>query len=183
MIKSAAALAYVVLGIAAAQTTHLRISVNLAQIDAKVTDSKGKPVPGLTADDFELLVDGKRQKITHCDYIPGTAPRKTTPSETLAVPAGVVPSAPVRPEDVRRTLVIFVDDLSQASESIPAIRAGVRKVIERDVQPGDLTAIIRASAGLGALQDFTTDKAQLLAAAEQIRWNPRGRGGAAAYHA
>ncbi|MEA2910037.1 MAG: hypothetical protein QOJ15_2118, partial [Bradyrhizobium sp.] len=90
--------------------------------------------------------------------------------------------APMRPEDIRRTMVIFVDDLSQSAESIPAIRAGVRKTIERDVQPGDLTAIIRASAGLGALQDFTTDKELLLTAADQIRWNPHGRGEAAAYH-
>ena len=53
MSKRAAALfAFVVLGIAAAQTTRLRISVNLAQIDAKITDSKGNPVPRLTAGGF-----------------------------------------------------------------------------------------------------------------------------------
>ncbi len=179
--KGAAALACVVLGIAAAQTTHLRISVKLAQIDIKVADSKGNPVPGLTAADFELQVDAKTQKITHCDYISGAAPRQR-PSGVASTAAGIVPAA-LRPEDVGRTMVIFVDDLSLASESVPAIRAGVRKVIERDMQPGDLTAIIRASAGLGALQDFTTDKEQLLAAAEQIRWSPHGSGGAAAYHA
>ncbi|MDP8979907.1 MAG: VWA domain-containing protein [Acidobacteriota bacterium] len=181
MSKGALALACAVLEIAAAQTTHLRISVKLAQIDVKVADSKGNPVPGLTGADFELQVDGKIQKITHCDYISGTAPRQRPPG-VPSTAAGIVPAA-LRPEDVGRTMVIFVDDLSLASESVPAIRAGVRKVIERDMQPGDLTAIIRASAGLGALQDFTTDKEQLLAAAEQIRWIPRGSGGASAYHA
>jgi VWFA-related protein len=183
--RAAAAFTCVVLGIATAQTTHLRISVNLAQIDVKVTDSKGNPVPGLTADDFELRVDGKAQKITHCDYIAGAAPKapdgNRQPSPNVEKP-DLLRVVPMRPADVRRTMVIFVDDLSHAAESIPAIRAGVRKTIERDVQPGDLTAIIRASAGLGALQDFTADKNLLLAAADQIRWNPRGRGEAAAYH-
>ena len=189
MSKRAAALfTCVVLGTAVAQTTRLRISVNLAQIDVKVTDSKGNPVPGLTADDFELQVDGKVQQITHCDYISGAAPKAPDPDReaqtgvTNPVALRGVSIAPVRSEDIRRTMVIFVDDLSQSAESIPAIRAGVRKTIERDVQPGDLTAIIRASAGLGALQDFTTDKELLLAAADQIRWNPHGRGEAAAYH-
>ena len=178
--RAAGAFAWVVLGTVAAQTPGLRISVNLAQIDAKVTDSKGNPVPGLTADDFELQVDGKAQKITHCDYISGA--KQLDPDRNAPANVRVLPIAPMRPEDVRRTMVIFVDDLSQSAESIPAIRAGVRKTIERDVQPGDLTAIIRASAGLGALQDFTTDKELLLAAADQIRWNPHGRGEAAAYH-
>jgi VWFA-related protein len=42
---------------------------------------------------------------------------------------------------------------------------------------------MRASAGLGALQDFTTDKAMLRAAADQIRWYPSGRGELSAYRA
>jgi VWFA-related protein len=40
---------------------------------------------------------------------------------------------------------------------------------------------VRASAGLGALQDFTQDRRMLLAAAEQVRWNPRGGGEMNAY--
>src|SRR5258708_33966627 len=120
--RGAALVAFVVLGIAAAQTTRLRISVNLAQIDAKVTDSKGNPVPGLTADDFELQIDGKAQKITHCDYIPGVAPkapdpdRKASPSVTKQPGVGSITA--VRPEDIRRTMVIFVDDLSNSAERI-----------------------------------------------------------------
>src|SRR5712671_5824690 len=77
--RAAAAFTCVVLGIVQAQTTRLRTSGNLAQLDAKVTDSKGNPGPGLTADDVELQVDGKAQKITHCDYIPGVAPKASDP--------------------------------------------------------------------------------------------------------
>src|SRR4051812_30361303 len=37
--------------------TVMRITVNLVQMDAVVTDSKGNPVTNLTRDDFEALQD------------------------------------------------------------------------------------------------------------------------------
>ena len=37
----------------------IRITVNLVQVDAVVTDSKGRQVTDLKASDFELLQDGK----------------------------------------------------------------------------------------------------------------------------
>src|SRR5258708_23243233 len=47
----------------------LRVTVNLVQVDAVVTDSKVNQITNLTADDFVLLQDGKPQKITHFSYI------------------------------------------------------------------------------------------------------------------
>src|SRR6478672_4291921 len=47
----------------------IRINVNLVQVDAIVTDAKGKPVTDLTADDFEVFQDGKPQKITNFAFI------------------------------------------------------------------------------------------------------------------
>lgn len=38
-------------------------------------------------------------------------------------------------------------------------------------------AILRVGGGLGALQSFTSDKRQLLAAVDKIRWNSQGRVG------
>lgn len=49
--------------------TTLRVTVNLVQVDAVVTDRKGQPVPDLRAEDFEILQDGKPQPITHLTYI------------------------------------------------------------------------------------------------------------------
>lgn len=40
----------------------VRITTNLVQIDAIVTDKSGNQVTNLTANDFELLQDGKPQK-------------------------------------------------------------------------------------------------------------------------
>jgi VWFA-related protein len=53
------------LTLAAQEPTTLRVDVRLVNVVATVTDSEGKFVPGLTADDFTLLEDGVPQKITH----------------------------------------------------------------------------------------------------------------------
>src|SRR5213082_835238 len=47
--------------------------------------------------------------------------------------------------------------------------------------PGDLVAIIRTSGGMGALQQFTSDKRQLYAAVERVKWNANGRSGISAF--
>src|SRR6185436_4514852 len=47
----------------------IRINVNLVQVDAIVTDSKGKPVTDLRAEDFEVLQDGKPQAITNFEFV------------------------------------------------------------------------------------------------------------------
>src|SRR5580693_1972563 len=55
------------------QDPVIRVTVDLVQVDAVVTDSQGRHVTGLKAEDFEILEDGKPQKITHFSYVAGTA--------------------------------------------------------------------------------------------------------------
>ena len=82
-----------------------------------------------------------------------------------------MPPSNLRPEQVRRTIALVVDDLGLSFESTVYTRTALRKFVEQQMQPGDLVAIVRTSAGAGALQQFTSDKRQLLAAVERIRWN------------
>src|SRR5689334_13590912 len=46
----------------------VKITTNLVQVDAVVTKD-GKPVTGLTPDDFEIYEDGHKQTITSFAYI------------------------------------------------------------------------------------------------------------------
>src|SRR6266581_4849106 len=65
----------------------LRVTVNLVQVDAVVTDSEGKQVTNLSANDFQLFQDGKSQKITHFSYISTAAPTPAPIAPKPAVPA------------------------------------------------------------------------------------------------
>jgi VWFA-related protein len=51
------------------------------------------------------------------------------------------------------------------------------------MREGDLVAIIRASAGMGSLQQFTADKRILYEAIERVRWSALGGGGIGAFPA
>jgi VWFA-related protein len=83
----------------------------------------------------------------------------------------------IRPEDVRRTIVLMVDDLGLSFESMAFVRSSLRKFVEKQMQAGDLVAVCRTAAGSGALQQFTADKRVLLSIIDGLRWNPNGRYG------
>lgn len=160
----------------------VKISTAVIQVDVTVTDRKGQPVRDLRPEDFEVFENGELQKITGLRFISAgrdIEPKSKRPEEDkLAIP---MPASGLRPEQVRRTIALVVDDLSLSFESAYHTRRAVRKFVEEQMQEGDLVAIIRTGAGIGALQQFTSDRRQLLAAAERIKWNPRGTGGIGAF--
>ncbi|HKP13197.1 MAG TPA: VWA domain-containing protein, partial [Blastocatellia bacterium] len=164
----------------------VRISVTLVQVDAVVSDRKGRYVTDLKPEDFEISEDGKRQHITNFSYVSATRPAMPTVAAEKEKPArNAVPLPPVpgrlRPDQVRRTMALVVDDLGLSFESTGFVRDALKKFVDEQMQEGDLVAIIRTGAGVGALQQFTTDKRVLRAAVERIRWNPAGRGGISAF--
>lgn len=164
----------------------MRITSNLVQVDATVTDKKGRPIPNLQPEDFEIFEDGRPQKITNFSFVSrGEETPNPPPPEKPARPGknAVPPPPPVilRPEQVRRTFALVVDDLGLSFESMHFVRAALRKFVDEQMQEGDLVAIIRTGAGVGALQQFTSDKRLLHAAIERVKWNSRGRSGIAAF--
>ena len=161
----------------------VRISTNLVQVDSIVTDSKGKQVTDLREDEVQILEDGKPQKTTNFSYImldPTAASRPAEPAKPVDKNAPPVPTVRLRPEQVRRTIAVVVDDLGLSFESTHFVRQALKKFVDQQMQPGDLVAIIRTGGGIGALQSFTSDKRQLYAAVEKVKWNPSGRGGISA---
>jgi VWFA-related protein len=171
----------------------VRITSNLVQIDVTVTDKKGQPVPDLKDGDFEIYEDGRPQQITNLSFVSlGAATRTSlatnsspttnrTGAKTASEDVAPAPPERLRPEDVRRTIALVVDDLGLSFESVHFVRQALRNFVDEQMQPGDLAAIIRTGAGVGALQQFTSDKRLLYAAIERVKWNSRGRGGVAAF--
>lgn len=157
----------------------VKISTTLIQIDVTVTDKKGKIVTDLKPEDFEIYENGEKQDITNFSFISaGTETiEKTAKPDKNAVP---LPPINLKPEQIKRTIALVVDDLSLSFESVPFVRQSLRKFVDEQMQDGDLVAIVRTGAGIGALQQFTSDKRQLYAAIERVRWNPLGAGGISA---
>jgi VWFA-related protein len=161
----------------------VRITSNLVQFDVVVTDKQGRLVTDLRPEDFEVRVEGKTQEITNLSFISNEA--GTVASRPAARPldksAPPLPPVPLREGQVHRTIALVVDDLGTSFESLAYVRQALRKFVDEQMQPGDLVAVTRTSAGMGALQQFTTDKSMLYRAIERVRWNPSGRSGISAF--
>jgi VWFA-related protein len=169
----------------------VRITTNLVQVDAVVTDKSGKLVTDLKPEEFEIYEDSREQKITNFSFVsteseataqpPQPVAEKTSPPAPGDRNAPPLPPVRLRREQIRRTIAVVVDDLGLSFESTAYVRQSLKKFVDKQVQPGDLVAIIRTSGGIGALQQFTSDKQQLSAAVERVKWNPVGRGGVSAF--
>ncbi len=161
----------------------VRITTSLVQIDAVVVDKQGRQVTDLKPEDFRIREDDKEQTITNFSYVrlksaaPEIAPvaKAEAPKKGAAPAVPTVPPAMIKPEQVRRTIALVADDLGLSFESTNYVRQALRKFVDEQMQAGDLVAILRCSAGSGALQQFTNDKQLLRAAIDRIQWYPLGR--------
>lgn len=161
----------------------VRITTNLVQVDAVITDKNGKYVTDLKPEEVEIYEDGRQQKITHFSYnvAESSGPSTEEKAATRDKNAPIVPPTRLKPDDVRRTIAVVVDDLGLSFESTYYVRRALKKFVDEQMQPGDLVAIIRTSGGMGALQQFTADKRQLYAAIERVKFYASGRAGVSAF--
>jgi VWFA-related protein len=151
----------------------VKISTTLIQVDVTVTDKKGKPVRDLKAEDFEIFENGEKQNISNVSFVSSVSENEvnvTKGTENLSIEAPA-PAKEIKPNEVRRTIALVVDDLSLSFESTHYVRRALRNFVEKQMQSGDLVGIIRTSGGIGALQQFTSDKNRLYAAIKKIKWN------------
>lgn len=138
----------------------IQVGVDLIQIDASVTDEKGRPVVDLKAEDFILEVDGKKQALTNAAYF------------------GVVPGAgaaalgsPVSPQTgVGNTVVFIVDDLNMSFGSMYYARRGLRHFASEWGSSGTRAAIRTTSEVADSFTLFTTAEPFERKAAE-LRYN------------
>jgi VWFA-related protein len=156
-------------------TDVVKITTALIQVDVTVTDRNGKVITDLKPEEVEIFENGEKQKITNFSFISNVRTADEAPREKNAKPTFLPPAA-IKPERVHRTIALVVDDLTLSFESVYFVRRALKKFVDQQMQEGDLVAIIRTGAGIGALQQFTNDRRQLYAAIDKVRWNPLGSG-------
>ena len=169
-----------------AQTPRFRIAVDAVRIDAVVTDKDGNVVRDLTAEDFEILQDGKPQKVTFAQFVPvsvASSPAAAAAPLTSNNVAGAPPpgTMPIQRHDIQRTIALVVDDLGMWIESLYYVKRSLHDFIDNSTQPGDLLAIVRTGGSMDGLQPFTTDHRVLHAAVDNLRYHAFSRSGVEAF--
>jgi VWFA-related protein len=152
--------------------------VDVVRLDAVVTDKDGKLVTDLTADDFDVHQDGRPQKISLVRWVPIAGPQSASTSQTpsAASPSGAAPDR-LAPGEVQRTIMIVVDDLGTSFESYPPMRLALHRLVDEQLGPNDLVAVVRTSVPDRALQQFTSDRKALHATIDALEWNWQSRTG------
>jgi VWFA-related protein len=116
--------------------------VEMVTVDVVVTDSKGRPVGGLSGDDFTLTEDGAAQTLSTFEAI------ELAGQPTSAPPGPTVVSTNVRadsPLPRGRWFGIVLDDLHLEQREAQYARAAVTRFLETAVREGDLVTLATTS--------------------------------------
>src|SRR5438477_7981901 len=103
----------------------VKITTNLVQVDAVVTDKNGKLVRDLRPDEVQIFEDGHEQKITHFSRVTSESLVASKPeAEPVDKHAPPAPPVKLQPEDVRRTIAWWL--MISASPSKALITSAAR---------------------------------------------------------
>lgn len=151
------------------------LEVPLVSVDVYVSDSSGRPVPGLTSDDFEVYEDGQRVTISHFYAAPGVAESAESVAESVAEPAESEPS-----QDLY--LVIFFDDTNLSRGRRQSAIEHLRRFMASELSPGVRVMFVRYDGHLNIEGGFTDDPAEAARALDAIqrsaslsRWREQDR--------
>ena len=157
----------------------VRVATDVIQVDVSVLDKKGQPLSDLTIADFEVYENGELRPITNLLFVPEARLEQwgIAPDGTLRQGVDHNSLNPQRLTPVHQTLVMVVDDRGLSFDSIHPVRSSLKKYVKTMMQPGDLAALICTGTSLKAMQQFTSDREELLAAIDRIQYNSRSRAG------
>ncbi len=132
-----------------------KVDVNLVQLDAVVTDSRGNQMLGLGKDDFVIRENGTEQTVDSVDYF--TNRRLITSREESA-------NFKVERLHEDQYVILFFDkvtsDASSQGEMIRA-RSDVARFLDDRLRPEMHVAVVGHDVRLKVYTDFTSDKAQI----------------------
>ena len=142
-------------------------------LDAVAVDAAGHPVADLRAEDFEVVQGGVSRKITNFTWF-------DTRLHTAVSQAGQLAALDLLPDEIRRNLVVVVDDLGLTPAGIDGVRDALKTFVGGGMSSGDRMAILRTSGGSSVLQQLTGDTRTLADAIDAIRYLGGSTGAASA---
>lgn len=141
-----------------------QVDVNVVNVEVYVTDKKGNPITGLTADDFVLYEDKEPVRITNFFEMRGGkrvgAPEereRVEPLPTEIQMPGVFRASDV-PDEERLHLVVYVDNFNLRPINRNRVMSDLRRFLIEELQPEDRVMVLSYDRTLHVQQPFTSDK-------------------------
>jgi VWFA-related protein len=137
------------------------LEVRVINVDVVVTGRDGKPVTGLTKDDFELFRNGKRKEISNFLEI---NERSAASASAATTPSGA--AAPMPGE--RRHLIVFVDNTSLQPFNRDRVLTAMQTFIESTMRSNDAGMVVSWNPGLKENQPLTGNRALIIARLQEM---------------
>ena len=156
-------------GQATAQTPVFPAAVDLVRLDVVVLDEGGRPVTGLSREDFVVEEDGRRQAVESFEPV---AVRGGRPASQDGPPR--LTGARLRAPSEGRCLLLFVDDTHIAQPTMERVRTSVRHFLETDVREGDWVTVVAPEQQLWWTARNAWEYRQLAAVVDRLVGQGRG---------
>jgi len=154
----------------------LRSSSNLVRIDVEVIDKSGKPIKGLTGNQFTITDEGKPQTITSFSFADIERIETATADDSKPIVVSVDNQGPNSPSadaisDAlrdRRLIVLFFDLTSMQTDDLIRAHDAADKFVKQQMTKADVVAVIVFSTRINVLANFTNDRTVLNKAIAQL---------------
>ena len=144
---------------------RFRTGVELVEVAVLARGRDQKPVTDLTRDDITVLEDGVPQAVVAFERIVLPSRSAAPKMQAAQVAQDVASNESLHPS---RIFVLVLDSNHVAATRVRVVRARAREFVENHVAPEDYVAVFSPGALASATQDFTTDKARVIAAIDQF---------------
>ncbi len=155
-----------------------RTGIEAVMLDVSVLDRDGRPIRGLTASDFTVLEDGHPQKVMTFSAVDvPDAPEPATPWLRDVAPDVRNNS----PKSEQRVIVLVLDDATVIKVDHASVIRRTREIAAQIIDqlgPGDVASVRFITDARGG-QEFTQDRARLLAAIQRYQGSSVGGGAVA----
>lgn len=144
-----------------------RVAVEVVTVDVVVTDRKGRPVTGLTKEDFAVFEDGRPMTLTHF-HGPDEAPGELPDTRIAEAPAAEA-TEPSPPEDMQPFhFVLYFDDYTLEPSHRARILADLRAFVTRGLPETTQVMVVQHRPGVEVTAPFSSDVAQIAAALQEV---------------
>ncbi len=153
--------------VAQQQPVTFRSGVTLVGVDVTVLDKDGRPVAGLTAEDFQITLNGKLQPVRTLSYVEvaepiDIEPATSAPADHISGRAVVTNAVPVEDPKI---FVLAIDDLSLPPEGGRRTLTAARRFV--DSQPSNVLVGVTTTSGSVAVNP-TLDRSIVTAALSHV---------------
>lgn len=143
----------------------IRVNTRVVLVDVVVTDKQGKPITGLSRENFTVEEKGKKQKIAFFSS-PQEAQKQAEPPQ---LGPGIYTNKPEYRSPGGPVTAILLDAANTPFRDQAYARLQMLKYVREQLKPGQRIGVFTLTDSLGVLQDFTSDPQVLVAALQKYK--------------